>query len=354
MQDFIFGTEQFTLSVPALINVFILMALAFVVSILLTPLFTDFLYRNKIGKRIRDTGHDEKKAPIFFKLHKKKEKTPTMGGLLIWITVAVITLLLNLDRAGTWLPLAVLVATGVVGGIDDFMNVKGAGKHRGGLEFKYKIILYTVIAAVGAYWFAYKLDWISRPMHIPAIGDFVIGWWYIPLFILVVVFSAQASNLTDGLDGLAGGVLATMYAAYTFIALTLGMTSLAAFCATVLGAILAFLWFNIYPARFFMGDTGSMALGMTIAVIAFLTNTLVIFAVISLIFIIEALSVIIQLTSKKLRNGKKVFLSAPIHHHFQAKGWPETKVTQRFWLISALAANIGIILALIGRGDFLG
>jgi len=351
MQDIIYGTEQFTLAIPALVNVFSLMSLAFIVSILLTPLFTDFLYRNKIGKRIRNTAHDEKKAPIFYKFHKKKESTPTMGGLLIWVTVAVITLLLNLDRAGTWLPLAVLVATGMVGAIDDLMNVRGQGKHNGGLEFKYKIILYTIIAAVGAYWFAYKLEWIDRSIHIPAVGDFIIGWWYIPLFIAVVVFSAQASNLTDGLDGLAGGVLATMYAAYTFIALTLGMTSLAVFCATVLGAILAFLWFNIYPARFFMGDTGSMSLGMTIAVIAFLTNTLVIFAVISLIFIIEALSVIIQLTSKKLRGGKKVFLSAPIHHHFQAKGWHETKVTQRFWLISGIAANIGIILALVGRGN---
>ncbi|MDO8716629.1 MAG: phospho-N-acetylmuramoyl-pentapeptide-transferase [Dehalococcoidales bacterium] len=351
MDVILLGTEQFALSVPALIHVFSLMALAFVVAILVTPLFTDFLYRNKIGKHIRETSHDEKKAPIFYSLHKGKENTPNMGGLLIWIVVAIITILLNLDRAGTWLPLAVLVATGVVGAIDDIMNVRGIGKHNGGLEFKFKTLLFFLISGVGAYWFAYKLDWISRPLHIAGFGDVIIGWWYIPLFMLVLVFAAHASNLTDGLDGLAGGVLATMYAAYTFIALTLGMTSLAAFTATVLGALLAFLWFNIYPARFFMGDTGSLALGMTIAVIAFLTNTVPVFFVIGFIFVIEAASVIIQLASKKFRGGKKVFLSAPIHHHFQAKGWHESKVTMRFWLISAVAANIGIIISLIGRGN---
>lgn len=351
VNDVLATTEQFSLSLPALMQVFILLFVTFIVAMLFTPLFTDFLYRNRIGKRIRETSHDNKRAPIFFKLHKGKESTPTMGGLLIWLTVALVTLLLNLNRSETWLPLFVLVATGVIGAVDDLLNVQGKGKHNGGLEFRTRLILYTVVAAIGSWWFAFKLDWITRPLHIPGVGDWVVGWWYIPIFIAVVVFSALSSNETDGLDGLAGGVLATMYAAYTFICLTLGLTALAAFCATVLGAILAFLWFNIYPARFFMGDTGSMALGMTIAVIAFLTNTVPIFFVIAAIFVLEALSVAIQLTSKKLRNGKKVFLSAPIHHHFQALGWPETKVTMRFWVISAIAANIGVILALIGRGS---
>lgn len=344
-------TEQFSLSLPALMQVFILLFVTFIVAMLFTPLFTDFLYRNKLGKRIRETSHDNKRAPIFFKLHKGKENTPTMGGLLIWVTVAIVTLLLNLDRSETWLPLFVLVATGVIGAVDDLLNVRGKGKHNGGLEFKVRIVLYTVVAAIGSWWFAFKLDWITRPIHIPGLGDWTLGWWYIPLFIAVVVFSALSSNETDGLDGLAGGVLATMYMAYMFICLTLGLTSLAAFCATILGALLAFLWFNIYPARFFMGDTGSMALGMTIAVIAFLTNTVAIFFVIALVFVVEAASVAIQLTSKRLRNGKKVFLSAPIHHHFQAMGWPETKVTMRFWVISAVAANVGVVLALIGRGS---
>lgn len=343
-------TEAFTLSLTGLRQALNLLVVSSALAFLFTPLFTDFLYKNRLGKRIRETALDKKKAPIFFKLHKDKANTPTMGGLLIWITVAVVTILLNLDRAGTWLPLAVLVLTGMIGAIDDIMNIRGVGSHGGGLDFKYKFFLYLAIAGGGAWWFADRLDWVTRPIHVPAVGNFVIGWWYIPLFILVLVFSAFASNETDGLDGLAGGVLATMYGAYAVIALVQGQDALAAFCATVLGALLAFLWFNIYPARFFMGDTGSMALGMTIAVIAFLTNTVVIFFFIALIFVIETLSVVIQLTSKKLRKGKKVFLSAPIHHHFQAKGWPETKVTMRFWVVSALAASLGVILALIGRG----
>jgi phospho-N-acetylmuramoyl-pentapeptide-transferase len=344
------NTEAFTISLPGLQQAVSLLLTSSVLAFLFTPLFTNFLFRNRLGKRIRETALDKKKAPIFYKLHKDKSNTPTMGGLLIWITVAVVTILLNLDRAGTWLPLAVLVLTGVIGAIDDIMNVRGIGSHGGGLDFKYKFFLYLAIAGGGAWWFADRLDWIGRSIHVPTVGDFVIGWWYIPLFIVVLVFSAFASNETDGLDGLAGGVLATMYGAYTIICLVQGQNALAAFCATVLGALLAFLWFNIYPARFFMGDTGSMALGMTIAVIAFLTNTVVIFFFIALIFVIETLSVVIQLTSKKLRNGKKVFLSAPIHHHFQAKGWPETKVTMRFWVISGLSASIGVILALVGRG----
>lgn len=343
-------TEAFTLSLSALRESLTLLVVSSVLAFLVTPLFTDFLYKNRLGKRIRQTALDKKAAPVFFALHKDKANTPTMGGLLIWVTVAVVTLLLNLDRAGTWLPLAVLVLTGLIGALDDVMNIRGVGSHGGGLDFKYKFFLYLGIAGGGAWWFADRLDWVSRPIHVPAVGDFVIGWWYIPLFIAVLVFSAFASNETDGLDGLAGGVLATMYGAYAVIALVQGQTALAAFCATVLGALLAFLWFNIFPARFFMGDTGSMALGMTIAVIAFLTNTVVVFFFIALIFVIETLSVVIQLTSKKLRAGKKVFLSAPIHHHFQAKGWPETKVTMRFWVVSALSASIGVVLALIGRG----
>lgn len=342
--------EAFIIPVAGLMRALVLLVISAGFAFLVTPFFTNFLYKNRLGKRIRQTAHDQKKAPIFYQLHKDKANTPTMGGLLIWITAALVTLLFNLDRAGTWLPLAVLVLTGIIGAIDDLMNIRGQGSNGGGLDFRYKFFMYLAIAAGGAWWFADRLDWVSRPIHVPAVGDFVIGWWYIPLFILVLIFSAFSSNETDGLDGLAGGVLATMYGAYAVIALTQGQVALAGFCATILGSLLAFLWFNIYPARFFMGDTGSMALGMTIAVIAFLTNTVAVFFFIALIFVVEAFSVVIQLTSKKFRNGKKVFLSAPIHHHFQALGWPETKVTMRFWVVSALAASLGVIIALIGRG----
>ena len=185
--------------------------------------------------------------------------------------------------------------------------------------------------------------------HLPGVGDYSLGLWYIPLFMVVITFFAFAVNETDGLDGLAGGTLAIAYAAYAVIAFVLGKFALAAFCGTVVGALLAFLWFNIYPARFFMGDTGSMALGMTLGVIAFLTNTVAVLPIIGFVFVIEAFSVIIQIFSKRVFK-KKVFLSAPVHHHLEALGWPETKVTMRFWVISAIMASIGLMIALIGRG----
>lgn len=339
--------EQIQIYLPNLAKIFWLTALSFIIAIIWTPLFTDFLYRNRLGKRIRQTGYDEQKAPIFYRLHKDKAGTPVMGGLLIWVTTAIITLLFNLSRAGTWLPLFALVTTGIIGAIDDLANIKGRGPHNGGLRFRYKFLIYVAIALVGAWWFYSKLGW--DVFHLPGIGDYSLGWWYIPLFVAVIVFFAFSVNQTDGLDGLAGGTLVIAYAAYVVIALVMGKVALAAFCGTIVGALLAFLWFNIYPARFFMGDTGSMALGMTLAVIAFLTNTVAVLPIIGFVFVIEALSTIIQIASKKLFK-KKVFLSSPIHHHLEALGWPETKVTMRFWVISAVMASIGLMIALIGRG----
>jgi phospho-N-acetylmuramoyl-pentapeptide-transferase len=326
--------------------VFIFTAVSFVVTILFTPIFTDFLYKNKIGKRIRDVDHEGNKTPIFNRMHKGKEHTPTMGGVLIWGVSGIMTVFINLTRNGTVLPLFTLVASGVIGGIDDLMNVFGIGMARGGMRFRTKFIFYSIIAAAGALWFAYKLEWITRPLSIPGIGNFVLGYWYIPVFIAVLVFSAFAANQTDGLDGLAGGIFAFAYAAYTIVSLVRGNYSLAIFCATILGATLAFLWFNVYPARFFMGDTGSMALGMTLGVIAFLTNTVYALPFIGFIFLIEALSTIIQIISKRFFH-RKVFLVAPLHHHFEAIGWPETKVTMRFWIITAVMTVIGLSLILL-------
>jgi len=346
--------EQFAISINDLIRIFLLTSLAFTLSMIWTPVLTDFLYKYKMGKKIRQTGFDESKAPIFYSLHKHKKDTPTMGGLLIWITTGVITLVLNLDRSGTYLPLFAIVSTGFIGAIDDILNIKGIGPHGGGFRFRSKLILYLIIALIGALWFYYKLGWNS--IHIPG-GNYFglpynieLGWWYIPLFILVVIGTTFSANQTDGLDGLLGGVMTTCFTAYGVIALVQGKPELAAFCGTVAGTLLAFLWFNIYPARFMMGDTGSMALGMTLAVVAFLTNSVIVLPIIAFILVIEALSTIIQIASKKLRNGKKVFLVAPIHHHFEALGWPETKVTMRFWVISAVMASIGLVIALVGKG----
>jgi phospho-N-acetylmuramoyl-pentapeptide-transferase len=245
------------------------------------------------------------------------------------------------------LPLFALVASGIIGAIDDLLNVRGIGPNRCGLAFRYKFFLYLIIAALGAWWFYFKLGW--DVFHVPGLGDIFLGWWYIPLFIAVIIFMAFSVNQTDGLDGLAGGTLAIAYSAYGFIALADGKVALAAFCGTIVGALLAFLWFNVYPARFFMGDTGSMALGATLGIIAFLTNQVAVLPIIGFVFFLEALSTMIQLFSKKFFH-KKVFLSAPIHHHLEALGWPETKVTMRFWIIAAAMSVIGLMIALIGRG----
>lgn len=339
--------EQILIYIPGLAKIFWLTSLSFVIALIWTPIFTDFLYRNNLGKRIRKTGADFQKAPIFYALHKGKENTPTMGGILVWVTAAVITLLFNYSRAGTLLPVFALIGSGIIGAIDDLLNIKGIGPHNGGLAFKLKFFLYLAVAALGAWWFYFKLGWDF--FHIPGVGDFSFGWWYIPFFIAVIVFISFAVNQTDGLDGLAGGTLAISFACYGLIAMAEGRAPLAAFCGTVVGALLAFLWFNIYPARFFMGDTGSMALGTTLGVVAFLTNSVAVLPIIGFIFFVEAASTIIQIFSKKFFK-KKVFLSAPIHHHFEALGWPETKVTMRFWVISAVMGMIGVMIALVGRG----
>ena len=336
--------EIILLSVPDLVRMLWLAILSFLIAIIWTPLFTNFLYKHKLGKRIRD----KKDAPVYAKLHEKKAGTPTMAGVLIWVTTAVLTLIFNLERSATWLPLFALVSTGIVGAIDDLLNVKGIGAKGGGFSFKHKLPIYLAISGIGAWWFYEKLEWNS--LHIPGMGDFIIGWWYVPLFIVALIWMTFSANQTDGLDGLAGGVFAWAFGAFAVIALTMGKVELAAFCTTIMGALFAFLWFNIPPARFFMGDTGSMALGMTLGVVAFLTNSVIVLPIITLVFSIEGLATIIQYVSKKLRNGKKVFISTPIHHHFEAIGWPEYKITMRFWIISAISSVAGIIIALVGRG----
>jgi phospho-N-acetylmuramoyl-pentapeptide-transferase len=185
---------------------------------------------------------------------------------------------------------------------------------------------------------------------VPGAGDFSLGWVYVPFFVFVVVATTNAVNITDGLDGLAGGLLAIAFTAFGALSYVNGLDALAAFCATVVGALLAFLWFNIYPARFFMGDTGSMALGATLAIVAALNDAILVLPIIGLVFVMETLSVILQVASRKLR-GKKIFRSAPIHHHFEALGWPETKVTMRFWIIGAVCGVLGVIFGIVGRGS---
>ncbi|MFA6081842.1 MAG: phospho-N-acetylmuramoyl-pentapeptide-transferase [Patescibacteria group bacterium] len=319
---------------------------AFALAMLFTPILTDILYRYKLGKKIRQGS-----TPIFSMLHKGKENVPTMGGILIWLPVIIITLLFNNVRGQTWLPLFTLVCAALLGLTDDIYNVFRIGPNGGGIRTRHKLIWLLAIAFVGAWWFYTKLGWGTQfGIHIPGLSDVSIGWWYIPLFVFVIVGFANAVNITDGLDGLAGGLVMCAFGAYTIIAYVNGSYGLAAFCASIVGATLAFLWFNIYPARFIMGDTGSLALGATLGVVAMLTNTVFILPIIGSVFVIETLSVILQLSYRKITHGKKIFKVAPIHHHFEAIGWPEPKVTMRFWVVGMISAVIGILLALLGKG----
>ena len=332
--------EEIFFTTPELIRIFLLTFISFVLAMLWTPFLTNFLFRHKLGKKIR-----KEKAPIYSALHKEKENVPTMGGLLIWVTVFVVTLLLNFSREATWLPLFTLVLTGLLGAFDDLSNIWG----RGGMRARYKLIWQIAIAALGAYWFYVKLDWDTRGIHVPGVGDFAIGWWYIPLFIFVIVATMNSVNITDGLDGLAGGLVSFAFFAYGIIALAQGQIGIAVFCGTMIGALMAFLWFNIFPARFFMGDTGSMALGATLGVVALLTNSVFVLPIIGFIFVIETLSVIIQRIYRKII-GRKLFISSPLHYHLQAKGWPEPKVVMRFWVLGIVFSILGLVIGLIGRG----
>ena len=320
----------------------------FSLSISLTPLFTYFAYKNEWWKKVKDTawiGGGKEKAPIFHKLHAKKHERniPTMAGILIWIPVAVFTLVFNLSRQQTWLPLFVLVAVGILGLVDDYININSENGGIAGIKSRVKMTWLLILSLAGGIWFHFNLG--KEFLAIPFLGNFNMGLLYVPLFMLVVVSAANAVNITDGLDGLSGGLLIFAFGAYTVIAMLQGYFGIAIFCASVVGAMLSYTWFNIYPARFFMGDTGAVALGATLGVIAMFTDTVFLLPIIASVFVFETLSVIIQLFSRKFL-GKKVFLSTPIHHHFEAKGWPEPKVTMRFWVIGAVSAVTGIILYL--------
>ena len=343
-----------------IIKILFFTTLSFIFAILCTPIMTHFLYKYKMGKQIRDDGS----TPLFTKMHAHKAGTPTMGGILIWSTVLILSVVffylakflpweifdkLNfLSRAETLFPLGVLVASALVGLLDDWLDVRGKGKKGGGgLTVKHRLLAYTLIAIVGALWFYFKLDWDL--FHVPFLGGFEIGLSYIFIFMFVIVATSFSVNETDGLDGLAGGVLLTSYASYGVISFVLERYDLAVFCGIIVGALLAFLWFNISPARFYMGDTGSMGLGVTLGVIAMLTNTALILPIIGSVFVFESASVIIQITSKKFRNGKKVFKVAPIHHHYEALGWPESKIVMRAWVIAGVSAVIGLIVFILDK-----
>lgn len=337
---------------------------AFLVGISITPIITHYLYKYEFWKKkARTEGLGGGGTPIFNKLHKEKEVgTPRMGGIVVWASALITTIgfaLLHffspdiateklnfLSRNQTWLPLFTLIVGSLVGIIDDFLVVKGRGGYiAGGLPLTIRIVVVLALGFIGGWWFFDKLEVTS--VFVPFIGSFDLGYLFIPFFMLVML-AIFSGGVIDGIDGLSGGIMAAIFSAYSIIAFFQGQIDLAAFCATIVGGLLAFLWFNIPPARFYMSETGMLGLTTSLTVVAFLTDGVAVLPIIAFPLFVASLSVIIQVLSKKLRNGKKVFLVAPIHHHFEALGWPAYKVTMRFWIISVVFALIGVVITLLG------
>jgi len=345
------------------IKVFGPTAVAFFIGIGLTPIVAHFLYKHRCWKKKSVTiSTDGGTATISGQLHKDEErKTPRMGGIVIWSSVLITTILFwflgqadgplfqklsFLSRNQTWLPFATLIAGAIIGFIDDHLTVSDRYDYfAGGLSLKKRLLLVGLVGLLGAWWFYTKLELSS--IIVPFWGELELGWLFIPFF-LIVMWGTYSGGVIDGLDGLSGGVFASIFSAYGLIAFAQNQIDLAAFCFVVVGGILAFLWFNIPPARFFMSETGIMALTMSLAVIAFLTEQVLVLPVVAFLLVITSLSSSIQLLSKKFRNGKKVFLVAPLHHHFQMMGWPATKVVMRYWVISVIVGIIGVLITLIG------
>ncbi len=354
-----------------IVKVFIPAALSFFLGIVLTFPISSYLYRHEMWKKKGGkVALNGDATPLFNKLHEHKEVgTPKLGGTIIWLSTAITTIglwglarLIPIDlfqkldflsRNQTWIPLGILLIGACIGFIDDMLEIRGGGGHiAGGLSLKRRILLVAVVAFLCGVWFYAKLGVVSLGM--PFLAPLFLGPLIIPLFVIVTV-AVYSGGVIDGLDGLAGGIFAVIFSAYSAIAFNQGQINLAAFSATLVGAILAFLWFNIPPARFYMSETGSMALTVTLAVLAFMTDTLggghavIVLPIIALPLVITTLSNIIQLFSKKFRNGKKIFAIAPLHHHFEAIGWPAYKVTMRYWVIGVIAALIGMNIAFIGK-----
>lgn len=338
---------------------------SFLVAILMAPVLIHFLYKYKAWKKKPKEksigGYD---TPIFQKFHATKEvSTPRMGGILIWGTVLVVALLdviavrvfpyplsshVNfLSRSQTWLPLFTLIAASLLGLVDDIMTVRNSGSYiSGGMRFKWRFALVTLIAVVGAWWFHFKLGWSS--IYIPFHGNWEIDGLYMIFFVLTML-ATFSSGVVDGLDGLSAGVLTPIFISFGIIAYSRGLYDLVTLIVVIVGAMLTYLWYNVPPAKFYMGETGILGLTAVLAVIAFLTNSVLLLPVIGIVLVIESVSVIIQLTSKKLRKGRKVFLAAPIHHHFEALGWSESQITMRFWLLSAIFSGLGLILYFLSK-----
>lgn len=338
--------------------------LAFIVGIAMTPALSAYMYKKQLWRRkSRSQENTEAMSAEFQKIHNEKgeKNTPRVGGVLIWFSVLVVimaiaivsfiyphpyTIKMNfLSTNQTILPLFALIFGSIIGLADDLLQIFGKEfKMTDGISRKLRVLVVLLIGAVGAWWFFFKLETLS--IHVPFYGDLYLGLFFIPFFMFVIL-GTFSSSVIDGIDGLAAGVMSAAFTAYGIIAFTQNQIDLATFCAVIVGATLAFLWFNIPPARFYLGETGMLGLTVTLAIVAFLTDQVLVLPIIGLPLVLTSLSSFIQMNSKKYF-GVKVFRIAPLHHHFEALGWPSYKVTMRYWVISIIAAVLGTIIALVG------
>lgn len=346
------------------IKVVIPSVLTFLIGISITPFFTDLFYKYKMWKKNPRTENADGVSKDFADNHNTTAElsTPRIGGIIIWVSVLLCVLVIYLlsiifpsevtgklnffSRGQTFIPLGALVLASLIGLADDILQIFGKGNYaRDPLIYrKIKIIFISIIGLSIAFWFYDKLGISS--IHVPFSGELELGIWFIPFFIMVML-AVFSTSVVDGMDGLAGGIMSLIYLAFAVIAYVHQQIDISALCAVISGGTLAFLWFNIPPARFYMGETGMVGLTVTLSVIAFLTDTVLILPIIAIPLVATSLSVIIQIISYKYFNKRRVFRVAPLHHHFEAMGWSRAKVVMRYWVITAVFAMTGVILALI-------
>lgn len=346
------------------IKVVVPSVLTFFLGILITPFFTNLFYKYKMWKKNPRTESGDITTLDFAKVHNTKGElsTPRVGGVIIWISVSLTVFCIYLSykffptdlteklnffsRSQTLVPLGTLLLASIIGLADDLLQIFGKGQYAKDniIYRKVKIVCVLLIGLSIAFWFYFKLDISS--VHIPFGGDLYLGLWFIPFFIMVML-ATFSTSVIDGIDGLSGGILASIFTAYSVIAFVNHQIDISAFCAVIAGGILAFLWFNIPPARFYMGESGMLGLTVTLSVITFLTNSVLILPIIALPLVATSLSNIIQITSYKFFNKHRVFRVAPLHHHFEAIGWSKEKVVMRYWIVSVVFSIIGVIVALV-------
>lgn len=338
--------------------------LTFFIGVLITPFFTNIFYKYRMWKKTSRLENTDGVSKEFSDVHNTKDElsTPRIGGVIIWISVLLTVLLIYLlsvvfpsdltqklnffSRSQTYVPLGALILASLIGLADDLLQIFGKGNYsRDPLIYrKIKIFFISIIGVAIGFWFYDKLD--IRTIHIPFDGDLLLGVWFVPFFVMVML-AVFSTSVVDGMDGLAGGIMSLIYLAFAVIAYVHNQIDISALCAVISGGTLAFLWFNIPPARFYMGETGMVGLTVTLAVIAFLTNSVLILPIIAVPLVATSFSVIVQIIGYKYFNKRRVFRVAPLHHHFEAMGWSRPKVVMRYWVFTAVFAMVGVILALI-------